>query len=120
MYAIVKAGGAYVPLDPDHPAERVAYVLDVAAPVLVLTVSTDELTLPDGVSVPRDGYDRCVGSFRRAARRYRPALTLRADNLAYVIFTSGSTGRPKGGVAHGAIVANSRGARTNTPSPPRM
>ncbi|PBC41982.1 non-ribosomal peptide synthetase [Rhodococcus sp. ACPA4] len=107
MYAIVKAGGAYVPLDPDHPAERVAYVLDVAAPVLVLTVSTDELTLPDGVSVlEMDTTDVSVHSAEPLADTDRRS-PLRADNLAYVIFTSGSTGRPKGvGVAHGAIVAN--------------
>ncbi|WP_280247254.1 condensation domain-containing protein, partial [Nocardia abscessus] len=30
MYAIVAAGGAYVPLDPDHPAERIAHILDTA------------------------------------------------------------------------------------------
>ncbi|OYD68941.1 non-ribosomal peptide synthetase [Rhodococcus sp. OK302] len=109
MYAIVKAGGAYVPLDPDHPAERVAYVLDVAAPILVLTTSTDGVTLPDGVAVLElDTID--VSAHSAAALVDADRLSpLRADNLAYVIFTSGSTGRPKGvGVAHGAIVANLR------------
>ncbi|MFD6463990.1 AMP-binding protein, partial [Streptomyces roseolus] len=42
MYAIVKAGGAYVPIDPEHPAERIGYVLEAAAPVLVLTTGADE------------------------------------------------------------------------------
>lgn len=37
MYGIIKAGGAYVPLDPDHPRERLAYIIGVADPVLVLT-----------------------------------------------------------------------------------
>ena len=34
MYAVVRAGGAYVPIDPDHPADRIAYILDTAAPVV--------------------------------------------------------------------------------------
>ncbi|MDI9916926.1 non-ribosomal peptide synthetase [Rhodococcus sp. IEGM 1379] len=109
MYAIVKAGGAYVPLDPDHPAERVAYVLDVAAPILVLTTSTDGAALPDGVAVlEMDTIDLSAHSAEALVDSDRLS-PLRADNLAYVIFTSGSTGRPKGvGVAHGAIVANLR------------
>ncbi|WP_280458679.1 non-ribosomal peptide synthetase, partial [Nocardia carnea] len=41
MYAVVAAGGAYVPLDPAHPAERIGYILDTAAPVCLLSTTAD-------------------------------------------------------------------------------
>nr|WP_280301945.1 non-ribosomal peptide synthase/polyketide synthase [Nocardia neocaledoniensis] len=44
MYAVVTAGGAYVPIDPDHPADRIAQVLDTARPHLVLTTVRDEFS----------------------------------------------------------------------------
>jgi non-ribosomal peptide synthetase component F len=39
LLAVLKAGGAYVPLDPEHPDDRLAYMLEDAAPVLVLAQS---------------------------------------------------------------------------------
>ncbi|RMI30977.1 amino acid adenylation domain-containing protein [Nocardia stercoris] len=105
MHAVVKAGGAYVPIDPDHPAERTAYILESAAPVCVLTVSTDGLELP--AAVRRVELDRLdVSGFSAAPVTDRDRRdVLRPDNTAYVIYTSGSTGRPKGvAVSHHAIV----------------
>ncbi|MGF7119705.1 amino acid adenylation domain-containing protein [Rhodococcus sp. BE178] len=105
MYAVLAAGGAYVPVDPDQPAERNAYILDTAKPVLVLTTSRDGGDLPGAAAVVElDTTD--VSGFSDApivdAERRAP---LRPENTAYVIFTSGSTGRPKGvAVEHGAIV----------------
>ncbi|MFR9750892.1 non-ribosomal peptide synthase/polyketide synthase [Nocardia sp. 004] len=109
LYAVLAAGGAYVPLDPEHPAERIAQVLDTARPVCVLTRSSDALELP-GRGTPLWQVlevDRCdTGDYSDApltdADRHKP---LRPANTAYVIFTSGSTGRPKGvAVSHAAIV----------------
>ena len=107
MYAIVKAGGAYVPLDPDQPAERNAYVLDIAAPSCVLSTERDGFATAADVpvvlidTVALDGYSAAPVT---DSDRLAP---LRPDNIAYVIFTSGSTGRPKGvAVAHAAIVNN--------------
>ncbi|MGW4551986.1 amino acid adenylation domain-containing protein, partial [Streptomyces violaceorubidus] len=37
LLAITKAGGCYLPLDPDYPADRIAYMLDDAAPHLIVT-----------------------------------------------------------------------------------
>ncbi|WP_240505100.1 non-ribosomal peptide synthase/polyketide synthase [Nocardia mangyaensis] len=107
MYAVLAAGGAYVPLDPDHPAERVAHVLDAAAPVCVLTRSADELAVPATHSVAvldieqLDTSDYSAAPLTDADR----LATLTPGNAAYLIFTSGSTGRPKGVVvSHAAIV----------------
>ncbi|WP_430333760.1 non-ribosomal peptide synthase/polyketide synthase [Rhodococcus sp. ACT016] len=104
MFAVTKAGGAYVPIDPDHPADRIAYILDTAEPVCVLSTVRDGF---DAGAVPVVHVDSAVGAHLAtgpitAAERIAP---LRATNTAYVIFTSGSTGRPKGvAVTHGAIV----------------
>ncbi|MBY4383250.1 non-ribosomal peptide synthase/polyketide synthase [Rhodococcus fascians] len=113
MYAISAAGGAYVPLDPEHPVDRLAYVLDTARPVLVLTTSEDLPQLPDGTQTllvdAVDAVDAVDVSGVTAGRITDADRlgTLGEDDLAYVIFTSGSTGRPKGvAVGHRAIVAN--------------
>ncbi|WP_157187346.1 non-ribosomal peptide synthetase, partial [Nocardia vinacea] len=105
MHAVLKAGGAYVPIDPDHPADRTAYILESAAPVCVLTVSGDELELPESMRrVEIDTLDVSAYDDAPVADSERRA-PLRPDNTAYVIYTSGSTGRPKGvAVTHHAIV----------------
>ncbi|MDX3854761.1 amino acid adenylation domain-containing protein [Streptomyces sp. AK02-01A] len=96
VVAVMKAGGAYLPVDPEYPAERIAYMLDDARPVCVLTDSATAHTLPgtadplvlDGIRTetadPTDLTD---------ADRSAPLLL---GSPAYVIYTSGSTGRPKG------------------------
>ncbi|MDJ0392785.1 amino acid adenylation domain-containing protein [Rhodococcus sp. G-MC3] len=108
MYAIVEAGGAYVPLDPSHPADRIAYVLDIAEPALVVTTTSEETALPSGVeTLFVDTVDLSGHADTPLMPAERVAGALHPQNTAYVIFTSGSTGRPKGvAVSHEAIVAN--------------
>ncbi|MGX1805704.1 amino acid adenylation domain-containing protein [Nocardia sp. NPDC055321] len=105
MYAVVKAGGAYVPIDPDHPADRIAYIVDTAAAAVVLTTVADGLPFTARVPVFEvDALDLTGVSAAPVtdAERVRP---LREQHPAYVIFTSGSTGRPKGvTIPHAAIV----------------
>ncbi|MEU2125968.1 amino acid adenylation domain-containing protein [Nocardia niwae] len=105
MYAVLKAGGAYVPIDPDHPARRIAHILDTAQPVAVLTTTADRIDAGDSAAtvlvdaVALDAYadDPIAADERRAP--------IHPDSPAYVIFTSGSTGKPKGvSVSHAAIV----------------
>src|SRR5689334_22792583 len=37
VLGILKAGGAYVPIDPSYPADRIALMLEDAAPPVVIT-----------------------------------------------------------------------------------
>ncbi|MFC8045977.1 amino acid adenylation domain-containing protein [Nocardia sp. NPDC057353] len=105
MYAAMKAGAAYLPLDPDHPAERLAGILEQADPVAVLTTERDAVPLPAGVArFALDTLELRTESAAPVTDRDRRS-PLRPDNPAYLLFTSGSTGRPKGvTVTHAAIV----------------
>ncbi|WP_454195038.1 amino acid adenylation domain-containing protein [Nocardia sp. Marseille-Q1738] len=103
MYAIIEAGGAYLPIDPDEPADRIAAVLMVAEPAVVLTTTWDEPEF--GADVPTLRIDQLAGLPAPPA----PAVARSADDIAYVMVTSDSTGRPEGvAVSHRSIVANLR------------
>jgi non-ribosomal peptide synthetase component F len=97
LLGILKAGGAYVPLEPSYPAGRLEYMVQDAAPQVVLTT--------DGLA------GRCVATRSRclALDAHWPEIARKSTNnlnastlglgphhLAYVIYTSGSTGQPKG------------------------
>lgn len=100
--AVWQAGGAYVPLDPDHPADRLAFMLEDAGVSVLITESRllDRLParLPLLVCLDRD-------SQSPDGKTESLPAALRADDLAYVIYTSGSTGRPKGvEIGHRSLV----------------
>ncbi|MEV4135109.1 amino acid adenylation domain-containing protein [Dactylosporangium sp. NPDC049742] len=101
MLAVLKTGGAYLPIDPEYPAERIAYTVGDARPVVLLSTEShagrcdglDTETLLLDVAPVRAGIaGQDPGPLRDADRRE----PLRPRNAAYVIYTSGSTGRPKG------------------------
>ncbi|WP_052032535.1 non-ribosomal peptide synthetase [Streptomyces viridochromogenes] len=103
ILAVLKAGAAYLPLDLDLPADRIAFMIEDAAPALAL-VHQD---LADGradafARVPvldlaaadtRELLAACPAHAPADADRVRP---LRPANPAHLIYTSGSTGLPKG------------------------
>ncbi|WSJ48177.1 amino acid adenylation domain-containing protein [Streptomyces sp. NBC_01317] len=101
LLAVTKAGGAYVPVDPDYPADRIAYVLTDAKPLLVLTTTDLASRLPDShlpylaVDDPRTAatLNDLPDTDPTDSERRTPLLPA---HPAYVIYTSGSTGRPKG------------------------
>ncbi|WP_329596162.1 amino acid adenylation domain-containing protein [Streptomyces pseudovenezuelae] len=98
VLAVLKTGAAYVPIDPEYPAERLAFMLADADPVLLVAA---DATAPPGHALPVVTLDES---------RHHPSTPLRLplphpDNTAYVIYTSGSTGRPKGvAVPHRNVV----------------
>ncbi|GAA1398002.1 hypothetical protein GCM10009639_36020 [Kitasatospora putterlickiae] len=104
LLAVLRSGAGYLPLDHRHPAERTAFMIQDAAPVLVLTGGEEVPGLPpadrlarlavDGPgahgdpAVPSDAVPD--GTLPDGALPSAPD-----GSLAYVIYTSGSTGRPK-------------------------
>ncbi|AMS12796.1 non-ribosomal peptide synthetase [Pseudomonas chlororaphis] len=100
LLAILKAGGGYVPLDPAYPLERIAYMLEDSAPVVVLAQGATRELLGDA---PVIDLDRPVWLDQPLDNPVIAELTPR--HLVYVIYTSGSTGKPKGVInEHRAVV----------------
>ncbi|WP_018682964.1 non-ribosomal peptide synthase/polyketide synthase [Actinokineospora enzanensis] len=82
--AVLKTGAAYLPVDPNYPADRIAFMLDDARPVLTIDAPLDASGHPDTA----------------------PSVNIPVDAPAYVIYTSGSTGVPKGVVVTHRGLAN--------------
>ena len=92
MLGILKAGGVYVPLDPNYPADRLHFMIEDSAPVVIVApadlerrarrLSMNVLVMDNRMSFLEDGNPTQDG--------------LTSSSLAYVVYTSGSTGKPKG------------------------
>lgn len=97
LLGILKAGGAYLPLDPSYPPERIAYILQDAAPSLLLTQERFRDRLPRS-HAKVVALDECWDEIasRDIDNLDSKAVQLTPGHLAYVIYTSGSTGEPKG------------------------
>ncbi len=108
VLAVLKAGGAYVPLDPGYPIERLTFMVEDSAPVVLLTegqlkglfaslegripILDLKTAVPAWSSEPETDLDP-------------KSIGLESRHLAYLIFTSGSTGKPKGvEISHSALV----------------
>jgi amino acid adenylation domain-containing protein/non-ribosomal peptide synthase protein (TIGR01720 family) len=96
VLGILKAGGAYLPLDPNYPADRLAYMLNDAAPVVLLTNRRTNLGLySDLTTIPQLMLDADSAILDQQSIS-NPAVSILPKHLAYIIYTSGSTGQPKG------------------------
>ncbi len=106
LLAVLKSSSAYLPVDVRYPAERIAYTLRDARPILLVTTADLADGLPD-TGTPRLVIDAPETVSRLAAHRADdPGTRALPHHLAYVIYTSGSTGRPKGvAVEHGSLAA---------------
>src|SRR5205823_5501747 len=100
--AVLKAGAAFLPVDPAYPAERIAFMLTDAAPVLVLSLTeiAPQLPVAEGMTVltldDPDTASATEGRPDHAPTDRDRTSPLLLQHPAYVIYTSGSTGRPKG------------------------
>ncbi|WP_412544394.1 amino acid adenylation domain-containing protein [Longispora sp. K20-0274] len=96
LFAVLRTGAAYLPLDLDYPADRLAFMLDDAAPLCVVSTVAVAATLPDS-GVPTLALDDPATAARLDALPADPlGRTFSLEHPAYLIYTSGSTGRPKG------------------------
>jgi amino acid adenylation domain-containing protein len=96
-----KAGAAFAVLDPAYPPARLAAQAAAARPAALLRISAagevpEEVAaaLAESVRLTIEltaGKDDGLGGYPSAA----PAVSVAADDLAYVAFTSGTTGTPK-------------------------
>ncbi len=100
ILAVFKAGGAYVPLEPTYPGERVARIVELCAPRVLLTRDCYRNGLEAALSTldgPRRPTVLTLDDVLRASfAEDDPAERGGPNHLAYVIYTSGSTGVPKG------------------------
>ncbi|WP_329298196.1 amino acid adenylation domain-containing protein [Streptomyces sp. NBC_00659] len=108
LLGILKAGAAFLPVDPEYPADRIAFMLEDAAPVRVLTSRAVAARLPQGgpATLVLDDPVALAGLDGSDPTDAERTARLRPDDLAYTVYTSGSTGTPKGvAVTHRGICA---------------
>ncbi|WP_191499967.1 condensation domain-containing protein, partial [Mycobacterium simulans] len=104
LLAIGQVGAAYLPIDLSYPSQRTTYMLQDAAPQLLIT---DAATAP---SLPEIGISRLVLDQQGAdGAPDLPEMRPHPDDLAYIMYTSGSTGVPKAvAITHRNVVALAR------------
>ena len=89
ILAVTRIGAVVAPIDPTYPQARIRFMLDDAAPALVLDEQTFAEIRADAVDSPE-------------LAPYTP----HPESAAYLIYTSGSTGTPKGVMGTAAALAN--------------
>ncbi|MDD9380522.1 non-ribosomal peptide synthetase [Streptomyces sp. ZAF1911] len=139
VLGIVRSGAAYVPVDPSHPDRRITGVLaDAGVRAVVVTGTGGERLAGIGVPVvsaesgkaaesgagvgtgaETEAWSGAGSEGEAGGARESPAVTVGADDPAYLIYTSGSTGEPKGVVVeHGQLAASTAARRLVYPGEP--
>lgn len=102
LLGVAKSGSPYVPLDPTYPPDRLAFMVeDTAALVVVTQQKFAALFNAPGLFIDEES---CSELSRFPVDR--PAPVGSSDDVCYAIYTSGSTGTPKGVVLTHKAVAN--------------
>ncbi|TWR27177.1 amino acid adenylation domain-containing protein [Mucilaginibacter achroorhodeus] len=93
LLGIMKAGATYIPLDPIFPINRINYMLeDSAAVVLVTTKKYSGKYISNAKELLLDDIMPKLGNYADSD----PAVVVQGEDLLYILYTSGSTGQPKG------------------------
>ncbi|MCM3338069.1 non-ribosomal peptide synthase/polyketide synthase [Paenibacillus sp. MER TA 81-3] len=104
ILGILKSGAAYVPIDAAYPADRIAYMVEDARMLLLLTQERLIQRLPahEATIVLLDADWSAIAE--QSADTVMSGVS--EENASYVIYTSGSTGQPKGVVVTHAAMLN--------------
>ena len=119
--ALTKSGHAYIPIDSHSALERVAAIVEVAEPSLIIAINDFPLA---NVETPIFSAEQVQTAFREGAS-YELSHPVQGDDNYYIIFTSGTTGKPKGvQISHNNLLSFTNWMITNkefaTPARPQM
>lgn len=119
--ALTKSGHAYIPIDSHSALERVAAIVEVAEPSLIIAIN--DFPLAD-VTAPIFSAEQVQAAFREGAP-YELSHPVQGDDNYYIIFTSGTTGKPKGvQISHNNLLSFTNWMITDkefaTPARPQM
>ena len=119
--ALTKSGHAYIPIDSHSALERVAAIVEVAEPSLIIAIN--DFPLAD-VAAPIYSAEQVQAAFREGAS-YELSHPVQGDDNYYIIFTSGTTGKPKGvQISHNNLLSFTNWMITDkefaTPERPQM
>lgn len=119
--ALTKSGHAYIPIDSHSALERVAAIVEVAEPSLIIAIN--DFPLAD-VAAPIFSAEQVQAAFREGAS-YELSHPVQGDDNYYIIFTSGTTGKPKGvQISHNNLLSFTNWMITDkefaTPDRPQM
>ena len=119
--ALTKSGHAYIPIDSHSALERVAAIVEVAEPRLIIAIN--DFPLAD-VAAPIFSAEQVQTAFREGAP-YELSHPVQGDDNYYIIFTSGTTGKPKGvQISHNNLLSFTNWMITDkefaTPERPQM
>ena len=119
--ALTKSGHAYIPIDSHSALERVAAIVEVAEPSLIIAIN--DFPLAD-VAAPIFSAEQVQTAFREGVS-YELSHPVQGDDNYYIIFTSGTTGKPKGvQISHNNLLSFTNWMITDkefaTPARPQM